>query len=150
MTHRYTATIKWTRDGDFAKGRYSRQHSWEFDGGTVVPASASPTVVPLPFSSETAVDPEEAFVASVASCHMMWFLDFARQARHVAESYTDEAACIMEKNAEGAWWIPRVDLFPAIEWQGTAPSAEEIEDLHHKAHEACFIANSIKSDVVVN
>ena len=150
MTHRYTATIKWTRDGDFAKGRYSRRHNWEFDGGTVVPASASPTVVPLPFSSETAVDPEEAFVASVASCHMMWFLDFARQAKHVVESYTDEAVCIMEKNAEGAWWIPRVDLFPAIEWQGTAPSAEEIEDLHHKAHEACFIANSIKSDVVVN
>ena len=150
MTHKYTATIRWNLQGDFAKGRYSREHLWEFDGGTTVPGSASPTVVPLPYSSETAVDPEEAFVASAASCHMMWFLDFARQAKHVVESYTDEASCIMEKDANGAWWIPRVDLNPVISWQGEAPSDEDIAHLHHKAHEACFIANSIKSDIVVN
>jgi len=150
MTHRYTATIRWTCEGDFAKGRYSRTHDWEFDGGTTVPASASPSVVPLPYSSEAAVDPEEAFVASVASCHMLWFLDLARQSGFVAETYTDEAACIMEKDEAGAWWIPRVDLFPKVTWQGAAPSQGDIDTLHHKAHEACFIANSIKSDVVVN
>lgn len=149
MTHKYTATIRWTCTGDFAKGQYSRAHEWHFDGGAVVPGSASPTVVPLPYSSETAVDPEEAFVASVASCHMMWFLDFARRAKFNAESYSDEASCIMEKDADGGWWIPRVDLSPQITWNGDAPSSTKIEELHHKAHDACFIANSIKSEVVV-
>ena len=148
MTHRYTATIKWTRDGDFAKGRYSRQHSWEFDGGTVVPASASPTVVPLPFSSETAVDPEEAFVAAVSSCHMLWFLDLARQAGFEVGSYQDNAEGQMT-TGPGAH-ISRIDLRPEITWIGSSPDPDKLAALHHEAHANCFIANSIKSKVVVN
>lgn len=148
MAHEYTATIRWTCTGDFAKGRYSRAHEWHFDGGAVVPGSASPLSVPLPFSDETAVDPEEAFVAAVSSCHMLWFMDLARRAGFVLVSYTDRAVARME--GEPNPWITRVDLFPQIEWDGDAPSAETLAELHHKAHEKCFIANSIKSEVVVN
>ena len=146
--HTYTATIRWACDGDFQKGRYSRAHDWAFDGGAIVRASASPLSVPLPYSDEAAVDPEEAFVAAVSSCHMLWFLDLAKRAGFQVETYSDTAKGLME--GDPAPWVTRVDLFPVIGWTGQAPTSEQIEALHHDAHARCFIANSIKSEVVVN
>ena len=148
----YTATVRWTRSADdaFAAGRYSRAHEWAFDGGAVVPASASPHVVPKPYSDEAGVDPEEAFIASLSSCHMLFLLDFARRGGFVVDSYEDRAEGVMEKNAEGRIAITRVTLRPHIAWGGDlAPDAAALADLHHKAHDACFIANSVTSKVTV-
>jgi organic hydroperoxide reductase OsmC/OhrA len=147
----YTATIRWSRadDGDFAKGQYSRAHEWAFDGGAVVPASPSPHVVPAPWNDPAGVDPEEAFVASLSSCHMLFFLDFARRVGIVVDSYVDEAEGMMAKNAAGKIAITRVTLRPRIVCGGYAPDDAAIADLHHKAHEACFIANSVTSEVIV-
>ena len=147
----YTATIRWSRDGaeGFAKGQYSRAHEWGFDGGAVVPASASPHVVPAPWSDAAGVDPEEAFVASLSSCHMLFFLDFARRAGFVIDAYVDDAEGVLEKGADGRMAMTRVTLRPRVEWSGDAPDAAALADLHHKAHEACFMANSVTSEVVV-
>ena len=147
----YTATIRWslTGDGDFTKGQYSRAHEWEFDGGAVVPASASPHVVPTPWSDVAGVDPEEAFVASLSSCHMLFFVDFARRAGIVVDSYVDEADGVLEKRADGKMWMSRVTLHPRVTWGGTSPDEAAIADLHHRAHEACFIANSVTTEVTV-
>jgi len=147
----YTATIRWSREGgaDFAKGQYSRAHEWAFDGGHVMPASASPHIVPAPWSDLAGVDPEEAFVASLSSCHMLFFLDFARRAGFVVDSYTDEAEGELRKRADGRMAMTRVALRPRIGWGGQAPDAAALADLHHKAHEACFIANSVTTEVTV-
>jgi len=148
----YTAIVRWKRGaGDaFAAGRYSRAHEWAFDGGAVVPASASPHVVPAPWSDPAGVDPEEAFIASLSSCHMLFVLDFARRAGFVVDSYEDRAEGVMEKNTEGRIAITRVTLRPHIAWGGDIqPDAAAIADLNHKAHEACFIANSVTSEVKV-
>jgi organic hydroperoxide reductase OsmC/OhrA len=146
-----TATIRWSRsgEGDFTKGQYSRAHEWAFDGGHVMPASASPHVVPAPWSDPAGVDPEEAFVASLSSCHMLFFLDFARRAGLVIDSYTDEAEGELAKGADGKMAMARVTLRPMIAWGGEAPDAAVLADLHHKAHEACFIANSVTTEVTV-
>lgn len=149
-THIYRATISWRRDeGDFPKGRYSRRHLWRFDGGIDVPGSASPSVVPKPYAVEDAVDPEEAFVASLSSCHMLTFIDIARRAGFVIDSYDDEAEGLMEKNESGQSWISAVTLRPRIVYAGRQPSAEELEQLHEQAHELCFISNSVKTAVTV-
>jgi organic hydroperoxide reductase OsmC/OhrA len=148
----YTATVRWKRGADdaFAQGRYTRAHEWVFDGGAVVPASASPHVVPKPYSDEAGVDPEEAFIASLSSCHMLFLLDFARRAGFVIDSYEDRAEGVMEKNAEGRIAVTRMMLRPHIEWGGDKqPDDAAIADLHHKAHEACFIANSVTTKVTV-
>jgi organic hydroperoxide reductase OsmC/OhrA len=147
--HLYRATIVWRRgEGDFAKGRYSREHVWRFGGGIEVPASASPQVVPKPFSVENAVDPEEAFIASLSSCHMLTFLDIARHAGFVVDSYEDTAEGEMERLGTGRWWVAKVTLRPKIAFSGEKqPSASEADELHHKAHEACFISNSVKTSV---
>ena len=147
----YTATIRWSRtgDGDFTKGQYSRAHEWEFDGGAVVPASASPHFVPTPCSDVAGVDPEEAFVASLSSCHMLFFVDFARRAGFVLDDYVDEAEGVLEKRADGKMAMTRVTLRPRVTWGGSAPDDAAIADLHHRAHEACFIANSVTTEVVV-
>ena len=146
----YTATIRWNRSGaTYTDGRYNRAHEWAFDGGAVVPASSSPHVVPLPMSDERGVDPEEAFVASLSSCHMLFFLDFARRAGFVVDSYVDEADGVMEKGADGRIWMSRVTLRPVVEWSGDGPDEVAVADLHHKAHDACFIANSVKTHVRV-
>ena len=148
----YTATIRWSRDGaeGFAKGQYSRAHEWAFDGGAVVPASASPQIVPAPWSDAAGVDPEEAFVASLSSCHMLFFVDFARRAGLVVDSYVDEAEGVLEKGAGGKMAMTRVTLRPRVTWGGDAPDDATIADLHHRAHEACFIANSVTTDVRVD
>lgn len=147
----YTATVRWSRDGaeGFAKGQYSRAHEWVFDGGAVVPASASPHVVPLPWSDEGGVDPEEAFIASLSSCHMLFFLDFARRGGFVIDSYVDEAEGVLGKRSDGKMAMTVVTLHPRVTWAADVPDADAITDLHHRAHEACFIANSVTTDVRV-
>ena len=147
----YTATIRWSRwgEGDFAKGQYRRAHEWGFDGGGVVPAGPSPHIVPDPWGNPAGDDPEEAFVASLSSCHMLFFLDFARRGGWTVDSYVDEAEGVMEKGADGKMAITRVELRPQIAWRGNPPDEAAIADLHHRAHEACFIANSVTSEVSV-
>jgi len=147
----YTATIRWTRkdDGDFTKGQYSRAHTWEFDGDVTVPASPSPHVVPAPWSELNAVDPEEAFVASLSSCHMLFFVDFARRGGFVVDSYVDEAEGALGKRPDGKMAMTRVTLHPRVTWGGSQPDEAAIADLHHRAHEACYIANSVNSEVIV-
>lgn len=147
----YTATVSWRRDGadGFAKGQYSRAHQWSFDGGATVPASASPHVVPLPWSDEAGVDPEEAFIASLSSCHMLFFLDFARRDGWVIDSYVDQAEGVLEKRADGKIAMTCVALHPRIDWAGDVPGDDAIAALHHRAHEACFIANSVSTVVTV-
>jgi organic hydroperoxide reductase OsmC/OhrA len=141
--------VVWSRDGAvFTDNRYSRGHRWLFDGGVEVPASSSPHVVPLPLSVAAAVDPEEAFVASLSSCHMLWFLSIAAQRGLVVESYRDEAVGVMGKDAAGKLAMTRVTLRPEVRFSGDPrPAADEVAALHHEAHEKCFIANSVKTDV---
>jgi organic hydroperoxide reductase OsmC/OhrA len=145
----YSATIHWRRNGDdFAGNKYSRAHDWIFDGGLTVAASASPHIVPLPHSVAENVDPEEAFVASLASCHMLFFLSFAREEGIVVEDYRDEAVGYLEKGADGKWWMSRVVLRPQAEYAAeAAPDESTLAALHHRAHEQCFIASSVKSAV---
>lgn len=145
----HTATIRWKNHGpDFLKRRYSREHTWHFDGGAVVQGSPSPHIVPAPWSNPAAVDPEEAFVASVSSCHLLWFLHVAIDAGFLVESYEDAAEGVMTKNERGVPWISRITLRPQIIWSGEKlPTAEAVTQLHHAAHEQCFIAASIKTDV---
>lgn len=147
----HDATIAWSNDDPegFRSGRYSRAHQWRFDGGAVVPASSSPSVVRPPWSDPAGVDPEEAFVASIASCHMLWFLDLARRAGHAPVSYEDEAQGTLEKCADGKLRITRVSLRPRIAFAGDEPGAAALDALHHAAHDACFIANSITADVTI-
>lgn len=148
----YTATIRWTRDPgtDFARGQYSRAHSWEFDGGLTVPASPSPHIVPAPWNDPNGVDPEEAFVASLSSCHMLFFVDFARRGGFVVDSYVDEAEGILDKRDDGKMAMTYVTLRPKVTFSGpNPPTSEEIEKLHDRAHEACFIANSVTTEVRV-
>jgi organic hydroperoxide reductase OsmC/OhrA len=147
----HIASISWKRNGpDFVKGKYSREHTWTFDGGVTVPASPSPSVVPAPWSNAANVDPEEAFVASIASCHMLTFLWVASREGFQADSYEDNAAGEMTKNERGVPWISKVTLRPRIAWSGEKlPEAADLDRLHHLAHEQCFIANSIKTDVLV-
>ena len=148
----YSATICWSGSDPeaFAKGRYSRAHEWAFDGGAVVPASASPDNVPPGTADEAGVDPEEAFIAAISSCHMLFFIDYARRAGFVVDSYVDEAAGIMEKNAAGKIAVTRVTLRPKVAFAAAPqPSSEEIAALHHRAHQDCFIANSVTTEVTV-
>ncbi len=146
---KHVARTVWTLgDGeDFLAGRYSRVHELRFDGGAVITASASPHVVPAPWSDAAAIDPEELFVASLSNCHMLWFLDFARQARIEVRAYADEAEGVMEKNADGKVSITKVTLRPLVECNA---DVTVLEHLHHKAHDACFIANSVKTDVSID
>jgi organic hydroperoxide reductase OsmC/OhrA len=150
--HEYKATIDWknVNGADFLKGRYTREHTWAFDGGLTVPASPSPQVVPAPWSNTANVDPEEAYVASLSSCHMLTFLWLAGKAGFLVESYRDEATGVMAKNERGSFWVSKVTLHPQIAWGGEKqPTAEEVDKLHHRSHEECYIANSVKTEVVV-
>ena len=145
----YVATITWNRDGaTFTDNKYSRGHRWHFDGGIDVPASASPHVVPLPYSVENAVDPEEAFVASLSSCHMLTFIWLAAKRGFCVDSYRDDAVGVMGKDGAGKISMTRVTLRPDARFSGDKrPTAEDIADMHHGAHDQCFIASSVKTDV---
>ena len=150
----YKATISWARKGspdDFTKGKYSREHTWTFDGGVTVAGSASPSVVPVPWSNPSAVDPEEALVAAISSCHMLTFVYVAQKAGFVVDSYEDAAVGTMTKSERGSTpWISHVTLAPRIVWGGVKrPTDVEEEHLHHQAHEQCFIAQSVKTEITV-
>lgn len=147
--HEYGATIHWERGQQlFVDNRYSRGHVWRFDGGVVVPASASPHVVPLPYSNTSAVDPEEAFVASLSSCHMLWFLSIAAKRGFCVDSYVDRAIGVMSKDESGRLAMTRVTLRPHVAFSGgRRPSEVEAVAMHHDAHAECFIANSVKTEV---
>jgi len=145
----YTAEVLWQRgDQDFLANTYSRRHSLRFDGGAEWAGSSSPHVVPLPFSDASAVDPEESFVASLSSCHMLWFLTMAVKRKFCVDRYFDAATGVMEKNAEGKMAMTVVTLRPQVSFSGeNLPTREQIEHMHHRAHEECFIANSVKTEV---
>ena len=145
----HTATIRWHLGAaDFLGKRYQRAHTWHFDGGAVVPASSSPHVVPLPLSDASAVDPEEAFVASLASCHMLWFLDIASRAGYCVESYEDAADGRMGRNGAGKWVVDVVTLHPRARFTGErVPDEATLAALHHQAHEECFLANSVRCEI---
>ena len=147
----HKATVSWKSDSEnFLTGKYSRVHTWTFDGGAVVAASASPSVVPAPYSSAAGVDPEEAFVASISSCHMLTYLFLAYQRGFQVDSYQDVATGEMAKNEKGVPWVSSVVLRPKIAYSGDKiPSEAEVAELHHQSHEQCFIANSIKTQVTV-
>jgi organic hydroperoxide reductase OsmC/OhrA len=149
--HEYTAHLSWTRAPDerFVDNRYSRRHALSFDGGAEIAGSSSPLSVPLPMSDASAVDPEEMFVASISSCHMLWFLGLAAKRKFCVDRYADAAVGVMEKNAEGRVAVTRVTLRPEAVFSGESmPSETDIESLHHEAHESCYIANSVKTEVV--
>lgn len=145
---KYLATVLWERNGaPFTDNRYSRGHRWLFDGGVEVPGSSSPHVVRLPMSVEAAVDPEEAFVAALSSCHMLTFLYIAAKRGFVIDAYRDEAVGEMTKNAAGKLAMTVVTLHPAVTVSGRQATGEEFEAMHHQAHEECFIASSVLTDV---
>ena len=148
----YFATVRWNRStgDDFAKGRYSRAHEWAFDGGAIVRASASPDNVPPGTADVAAVDPEEAFIAAISSCHMLFFIDYARRDGFLVDGYVDEASGIMEKRADGRTAVTKVTLHPRISWGGERqPEPRDIELLHHRSHHDCFIANSVNTEVTI-
>lgn len=147
----YFAQINWSKSDDevYIDNKYSRGHTWSFDGGVTVPASSSPHVVPLPYSVEANVDPEEAFIASISSCHMLFFLSIAAKNKLVIESYEDKAEGIMEKDTQGNISITKVTLKPKVVFAAhTQPAYELLEKIHHQAHQQCFIANSVKAEIV--
>jgi organic hydroperoxide reductase OsmC/OhrA len=148
MSH-YSAETLWERkDANFLDNRYSRRHVLRFDGGLEVPGSSSPSVVPLPMSDASALDPEEAFVSSLSSCHMLWFLTMAVKRKLCVDRYFDAATGVMEKNAEGKVAMTVVTLHPKVTFSGEKlPTRAELDKMHHDAHEACFIASSVKTDV---
>ncbi|MCA1588894.1 MAG: OsmC family protein [Acidobacteria bacterium] len=148
----YTAKISWKSDSpeNFTKNHYTRGHTWSFDGGIDVPASSSPHSVRIPFSVEAAVDPEEALVAAAASCHMLTFLWVAARKGFRIDSYEDTAVGKMTAGDDRKHWVSKITLDPEIEWVGdTLPTTEEIAEMHHAAHEQCYVANSIKSEIIV-
>ncbi|MBL4827700.1 MAG: OsmC family protein [Spongiibacteraceae bacterium] len=148
----YSASITWKRKADerYVDNKYSRAHQWHFDGGAVVEASSSASVVPLPYSVEANVDPEEALVAALSSCHMLFFLSFAANKKWIVDEYTEDAIGLMEKGADGKTSITKVTLRPEVIFSGEVqPSFEQLEKVHHQAHEQCFIANSVKAEVCV-
>ncbi len=151
MAH-HTAEAIWTRGAssreDFLANRYSRRHLLRFDGGAELPGSSSPHVVPLPYSDAAAVDPEEAFVASLSSCHLLWFLSLATRDGFCVDRYADAATGLLAKNAAGRLAMTVVVLHPRVEFSGEhLPTRADIERLHHEAHDECFIANSVKTEV---
>jgi organic hydroperoxide reductase OsmC/OhrA len=153
MAHEYTATVAWKRGSDeaFSDNKYSRAHTWSFDGGVAVPASSSPLSARLPLSRADAVDPEEALVAALSSCHMLTFLHLAAKQGFVVDAYDDAAVGVMTKNERGKLYMSKVTLRPRIAFSGARqPTAAELAQLHHHAHEECYIANSVLAEVLVS
>ena len=148
----YFAEVNWTRanDENYIDNKYSRAHEWTFDGGITIQASSSPHIVPLPYSVEANVDPEEAFIASLSSCHMLFFLSIAAKNRYVVDSYLDNTVGIMEKGEDGKTSMTKVTLRPNVQFSDDKnPTIEQLEKMHHQAHEQCFLANSVKTEIIV-
>jgi organic hydroperoxide reductase OsmC/OhrA len=149
MTHEYHATVEWHRQGvAFVDGRYSRGHVWRFDGGVDVPASSAPSNVPLPYSVGAAVDPEEALVAAASSCHMLFFLSFAAKQGLVIHRYSDEAIGSMTRNDSDKLYLSKIVLNPDVTFY-VGTSERVLDAIHHRAHEECYIANSVKAEIIV-
>ena len=147
----YHANVSWLRRGSerFIDNKFSRAHHWSFDGGVSIPASSSPHVVPPPFSLAAAVDPEEAFVASLSSCHMLFFLFIAAKKKFVVDEYVDNAVGVMDKGANGRMLMRKVTLRPKVRFSGEVrPTLEQLEDMHNESHDRCFIANSVRTEVI--
>ena len=148
MSH--VATVEWTRgDQAFVDNRYARAHVWRFDGGAVVPGSSAPSNVPLPYSDAAAVDPEEAMVASLSSCHMLWFLALAAKAGWVVDRYLDEASGELDRIDGGPRHLARVMLRPVTSFSGRQPSQTELDAIHHAAHEHCEMAHTVRSTITI-
>ncbi len=147
--HAHGAHIHWQRGSQrFIDQRYSRRHTWRFDGGALVTASSSPSVVPLPYSDPAGIDPEEAFVAALSSCHMLWFLSLAAAGGWVVDDYDDPAEGLMGPDAQGRTVMQAVTLRPRTRFAGERqPTQAELEALHHRAHDVCFLAQSVRCDV---
>ncbi len=147
----HTATVEWSRGAQpFLDNKYSRAHVWAFDGGALIRASSSPHVVREPLSVPALVDPEEAYVAALSSCHMLWFLSIAAAEGYCVDSYRDEAVGHMTRNEAGQHWFSRVELQPRIIFSGAKlPDAAALARMHHLAHEKCFLANSVRTEIVV-
>jgi organic hydroperoxide reductase OsmC/OhrA len=147
----HTATVTWQRKANeaFIDNKYSRGHLWEFDGGAQVQASASPHIVRFPYSIAANVDPEEAYIAALSSCHMLFFLSLTASAGFVVDDYADHAVGRMAKNEAGRTVVTEIVLSPVVRYKGSSPSREKEEHLHHEAHEACFLANSVKTKITV-
>lgn len=149
---KYDACVTWYRgDQSFIDNEYSRGHTWSFDGGLSIPASSSPDIVPLPFSVAENVDPEEAFIASISSCHMLFFLSLAAARGIVVDHYSDNATGLMEKRPDGKTAMTKVILRPNASYSGDVlPDRQQLERLHHRAHKMCFIANSVTTEIVTD
>ncbi len=148
----YEATVQWTRkpDESFIDNKYSRGHTWEFDGGAIVQASSAPDIVPLPYSVEANVDPEEALIASLSSCHMLFFLGFAAKFGYIVDNYTDNARGVLGKTEGGKTAFSKIVLRPNVTFSGdNLPDSKAIDTLHTKSHDYCFIANSLNCDVLI-
>lgn len=145
------AIVQWQRNqAKFTDNQYSREHIWKFDGGAEILASSSPSVVPVPYSNAAYIDPEEAFIASLSSCHLLWFLSIAAKQNFVVESYIDNAVGLMSRIERGKFAITRVTLRPQVIFAGdNLPTTKQIEEIHDEAHHSCFIANSVKTEVIV-
>ncbi|MEH0740025.1 OsmC family protein [Vibrio cholerae] len=150
---KHIATVEWQRapDEPFSDNQYHRSHQWHFDGGAVIDASSSPHVVPLPYSTEANVDPEEAFIAAISSCHMLTFLGIAAKQRFVVDHYRDEAVGKLEENSQGYSSVTQVILSPRVIFSGEKrPTRQQLEKLHHLAHQHCFIANSVTTEIITH
>jgi organic hydroperoxide reductase OsmC/OhrA len=147
----HTATISWQRhQAQFIDHHYSREHTWKFDGGMEILASASPQVVPVPYANPAHVDPEEAFVAALSSCHMLWFLSIAAKQKFTVDSYTDQAVGIMGKNSQGKTMIKQVKLRPRVVFsQDNQPTKPQLQQMHKAAHYSCFLASSVTTEIII-
>ena len=148
----YVASVVWSRQAGelFIDNKYSRGHLWQFDGGATIAASSSPDIVPLPYSVAANVDPEEAFIASLSSCHMLFFLSIAAKNKFTVDSYQDNAVGLMQRASDGRMSMTQVTLKPCVRFANNEhPSAEQLDEMHHQAHELCFIANSVKTEIVI-
>ncbi|NMM42499.1 OsmC family protein [Pseudoalteromonas arctica] len=148
----YVASVVWSRQANelFIDNKYSRAHQWQFDGGARVDASSAPDIVPLPYSVAENVDPEEAFIASLSSCHMLFFLSIAAKNKLTVDSYQDDAVGLMQQTSDGRMSMTQVTLKPCVQFTNNEqPSIVDLEAMHHQAHELCFIANSVKTAIVI-
>jgi organic hydroperoxide reductase OsmC/OhrA len=143
----YRAKVEWRLQGAFEYKSYSRAHDLSFEGGIHVPGNAAAGNIPPSVPAAHGMDPEQAFVASLSACHMLWFLHLACRAKFTVTRYVDEASGVLEKNAAGVMMMTKVTLRPAVTFSGARPTPEEHEMLHHRAHEECFIANSVASKI---
>ena len=148
---KYIAIVEWQRNqAKFIDNKYSREHTWQFDGGAVITASSSPSIVPAPYSNPYCIDPEEAFIASLSSCHMLWFLSIAAEKKFIVESYSDHAVGIMNQNETEKLAFTKILLRPRVTFSNdTLPTILEVKQMHSEAHDSCFLASSVNAEIII-